>query len=271
MSAPPTSSTERVVTTDDGAELATTTLGKASGPTVVLSHGWAAARRVWTPVVERLLDSGHSVVLYDQRGHGSSTLGNSPISISRLAADLGAVLSDVDAQNVVIAGHSGGGFAAMSYAIKDTSRIRALALLATAAHDQDTPDSEVRLMGNPVFSWAIRRGALGRKMISSTMGPNVAKDVLEDHRALFAATARQVRADCFRSSRGMDLRAVLASVQVPAAVLHGDADKVIKPELGKVVAESLPNARFEEIQGIGHMLPLEAPDHVARAITTLTR
>jgi non-heme chloroperoxidase len=245
------------------------TIHGSGGRTVVLSHGWAAAQAVWDSVVPLLVSTGHTVVTYDQRGHGASTLGSTPIGISRFSQDLAAVLAAVDARNAVLVGHSGGGFAAMSLVVSDSSRVRGLVLLSTAANDQDTPDSEVKLMGNPVFSWAIRRGPLGRKMISSTVGPRISKEDLESHRSLFAGTSRHVRADCFRSSQGMDLRADLASVSLPAIVLHGDADKVIDSSLGKVVAGTLPNARFESVPGAGHMLPLEAPDRIAHAVKEL--
>jgi pimeloyl-ACP methyl ester carboxylesterase len=240
---------------------------------VVLVHGWAAGREVWTGVAGRLAGLGHTVVAYDQRGHGESTLGSEPVGIERLGADLADVLAAVDAKDAVVAGHSGGGFAAMAYAIGHAedaaTRLRGLALLATAAHDQETPDSEVKLMGNPVFSWALRRAALGRKMLAKTMGPGVAADALEANRRLFAATPGQVRADYFRSSRGMDLREGLRAVPVPAVVLAGTADTVIDPDLGEAVADALPNASYERLADLGHMLPLEAPERVAEAIAGL--
>ncbi|MEV4315414.1 alpha/beta hydrolase [Actinocrispum sp. NPDC049592] len=267
MSAP-TAPRSLTVKTDDGASLAVTVHG-SGGTTVVLSHGWAAARAVWDDVVSTVVAAGHTVVTYDQRGHGQSTMGSSPIAIDRLSQDLESVLASVDATSAVVVGHSGGGFAAMSLVVRDSSRVRGLVLLSTAANDQDTPDSEVKLMGNPVFSWAIRRGPLGRKMISSTVGPRISKNALEAHRSLFAGTSRHVRAACFRSSQGMDLRSALASVTLPAIVLHGTVDKVIDASLGKVVAGTLPNAEYEEISGAGHMLPLEAPDEVSAAILKL--
>ncbi|MFC0108468.1 alpha/beta fold hydrolase [Kibdelosporangium aridum] len=257
-------------TTSDGASIAISVHGPADGPVVVLSHGWAAGRAVWNAVVPQLVAAGLRAVTYDQRGHGESTVGVSPIGIARFAMDLGDVLSAVDASDAVVVGHSGGGFAALCHAISDSSRIGGLVLLATAAHDQNTPKGEVRLMGNPVFSFAVRRGPLGRKMISSTAGPDISRDALEAHRALFAGTNRKVRAACFGCTTGMDLRPGLASISVPTAVLHGDADTVIKPELGRVVAETLPKADFEEIPRAGHVLPLEAPDRVVRAVLELT-
>ncbi len=267
---------ERTVRTSDGARLAVSVLGPSIGTgagTVVLSHGWAASRKTWLGVAGRLVGLGFTVVTYDQRGHGDSTLGTDPIGVRRLGDDLAAVLAAVDARDAVLVGHSGGGFAAMSYTVDHradaTERLRGLVLLATAAHDQETPDSEVRLMGNPVFSWAISRGPLGRRMLRQTMGPRPDASALETNRRLFAATPRQVRADFFRSSRGMDLRAHLCSVELPVVVLAGTADTVIDPELGRAVAEALPNARYEQLADTGHMLPLESPDRVVKVIAEL--
>ncbi|MCT2581962.1 alpha/beta fold hydrolase [Actinophytocola gossypii] len=266
----------RTVRTSDGARLAVSVLGPPVGSgtgTAVLSHGWAAGRKAWLGVAGRLAGLGYTVVSYDQRGHGESTLGSEPVGVRRLGDDLAAVLAAVDARDAVLAGHSGGGFAAMSYVIEHADdaaeRVRGLVLLGTAAHDRETPDSEVRLMGNPVFSWAVSRGPLGRRMLRSTMGPKPTASALETNRRLFAATPRRVRADFFRSSRGMDLRAGLSSVDIPAIVLAGTADTVIDPGLGRVVAETLPNARYEQVADTGHMLPLESPGRVADVIAEL--
>ncbi|ONI70816.1 hypothetical protein ALI144C_50400 [Actinosynnema sp. ALI-1.44] len=257
------------VSTSDGASIAISVHGPSDGTTVVLSHGWAAGRPVWDSLVPQLASAGLRVVTYDQRGHGESTVGVSPIGVARFAMDLGDVLDAVGAEDAVVVGHSGGGFAALCHAITDQSRIGGLVLLATAAHEQNTPKGEVRLMGNPVFSFALRRGPVGRRMISSTVGPDIPGAALEAHRALFAGTDRKVRAACFGCTSGMDLRPGLTSVSVPAVVLHGDADTVIKPELGRVVADTLPKADFEEISGVGHMVPLEAPERVVRAVLEL--
>jgi len=272
----PAGTAERTLGTDDGARLATTILGPPPGPggsTVVLSHGWAADRRLWGAVAKRLLAGGHTVVLYDQRGHGASTLGRDPVSITRLGADLATVLAHVDARDAVVAGHSGGGFAVMAYATADphgaATRLRGLVLLATAAHDQDTSVGEVRIMGSGLFSWALSRPRLGRRLLRHTMGRHPAPAALEIHRQMFATTPAQVRADCFRSPRGMDLRPGLASVPVPAVVLAGEADRVIAPELGEAITEALPHARFERLLCAGHMLPLEVPDRVAQVIAEL--
>lgn len=268
---------ETTVCTDDGARLAVSVLAPlapASGTTVVLAHGWAAARRVWGGVADRLIRRGHRVVAADLRGHGASTPGGAPFSVPRLGADLAAVLEHTGARDAVLVGHSGGGFAALSYATDEASApaaraLRGLVLLGTAAHDQDTPDSEVRMMGSALFSRALARPALGRRLLAQTMGKGVDRRALEVNRQMFAATSPRVRADAFRSSRGMDLRAALAAVHIPAVVLAGDGDRVIAPHLAHAVAEALPRARFTRLPGAGHMLPLERPDEIVSAVESV--
>ena len=63
-----------------------------SGPRSSSPHCWTGTGAMWAPVARRLIDAGHRVVLYDQRGHGESTTGRAPISVERLGDDLAAVL-----------------------------------------------------------------------------------------------------------------------------------------------------------------------------------
>ncbi|QGG94032.1 alpha/beta fold hydrolase [Actinomarinicola tropica] len=98
-----------VITTADGAELALHVAGPADGPLVVLVHCWTGAKELWAPTARRLVHLGHRVVLYDQRGHGSSTWGDGVSDVDRLGDDLATVLAHVDALDAVVAGHSMGG------------------------------------------------------------------------------------------------------------------------------------------------------------------
>ena len=273
-----TGTAQHAVHTDDGARLAVSVLGPDTGPvgaTIVLAHGWGGSRAVWNAVAARLTAAGHPVVTFDQRGHGDSTLGTEPISLARLRDDLIAVLDYADARDVVLGGHSGGGYAALAYAVARPSeaviRLRGLALLATASHGQDTPAAELRMMGSRAFAWALHRPALGRKLLGGMVAPRSRDGVAEMNRQLFAAVNPRVRADYFRISCGMDLRHGLSSVVVPAAVVAGAADRIIAAEYGEKLAEALPNAEFTALDGIGHMLPLEAPVAVAESLIGLAR
>jgi pimeloyl-ACP methyl ester carboxylesterase len=252
-----TTTDEVLLRTDDGARLAVTVhhvpdilrlntprLNTLRPATVVLAHGWGAARPVWSAVVSSLVAAGHPVVTYDQRGHGASTLGRAPIGIDRLRDDLGTVLDHAGTGEVVVAGHSGGGYAALAYAVADpqraAERLNGLVLIATAAHGQETSAGELRMMGSGPFSWALHRPALGRRLLGSMLGRRPDQAVAEANRRLFAAIPAEVRADYFRTSSGMDLRPGLAGITVPTVVLAGTADRIIAPSFGAALADRIP-------------------------------
>lgn len=266
---------ETYLGTEDGARLAVSVLdplerGDGDRPPVVLAHGWGGSRRIWSPVTDRLLRRGFPVVAYDLRGHGASTVGAHGVTAAAMSADLAAVVRYAGGAPLVV-GHSGGGFAALALAAapEPDARPVGLVLVASAAHDQDTPENEARMMEALLFSWALRRPTVGRALLRQMTGAALAPRLREVNRQLFAATAPEVRAACFRSSRGMDLRAALADARLPAAVLAGEADRVIRPELGRELASALPDAVFTSIPRAGHVLPLEHPEAVAEAVARI--
>ncbi|MFJ9461656.1 alpha/beta fold hydrolase [Kitasatospora sp. NPDC101447] len=269
--------TDHTATTDDFARLAITVHQPATPdlarPLVVLVHGWAASRTVWHSTASQLAAAGHTVATYDQRGHGSSTVGREAIGIERLARDLDAVVGTLTTPErpVVVVGHSGGGYAALAWAAQLSAarpadagrRIAGLVLVSTASHGQETPANEVKMMGSQLFSRALRTPWLGRKLLGQTHGPRATLEAREANRRLFARTLPQTRAACFASTQEMDHRAGLAGITAPTVVITGTEDKVVKPSFSQELAAALPQATLHEVPGTGHMLPLETPRFIA--------
>jgi pimeloyl-ACP methyl ester carboxylesterase len=292
---------ERTVKTDDGAELAVTILepceptivatpaADEASPalpapaeirepgTVVLAHGWTNARVIWAPVVRRLLAAQHRVVLYDQRGHGASTFGRQAPSPARLGRDLARLLDQLDLFDVVLAGHSMGGFSVMAFAGDHPDQlreqVRGLALVSTAAHGLGFGRLDpvaAWLFGSPTLSRMLVRPRLGLFLVRGVVGRWPHRAHLAITRELFLATDPGVRQACFREFGTMDLRPGLAHVAVPAVVVVGSRDTLTPPHLARAVASEIGGASFELIPDAGHMLPLEEPDHIAATITRLT-
>jgi pimeloyl-ACP methyl ester carboxylesterase len=258
------------VITDDGAHLAVSRRGPtASDGVVVLVHGWGASSQIWRPIASALEDQEQSVVLYDHRGHGASTLGTDPISIDRLGRDLHAVMEHLDLHDVTLVGHSGGGYSALSYLIDHQpaiERVNGFVGVATAAYGQKIPRPEQILMGSRVLSAVVRRPGPGAKVLGHTTGPACSRQDLDRVRQMFASTPRRVRGATFASTTGMDFRTRLYKLNLPTTMLAGEHDHVIDPRFGKELAAAIPGATFELIPGAGHMLPLEAHELLAARI-----
>ena len=65
-----------------------------------------------------------------------------------------------------------------------------------------------------------------------------------------------------------DLVPELARITTPALVVHGDEDGSLPPRRGRRLAEHLPDARYIELAGTGHLSALENPRGVAEAVAS---
>jgi pimeloyl-ACP methyl ester carboxylesterase len=63
----------------------------------------------------------------------------------------------------------------------------------------------------------------------------------------------------------------LEAIKAPALVIHGTKDRLIHPSTGRALAERLPNARLEMLEGVGHVPMIEAPKVTAQLIERFLR
>lgn len=286
------STRESTVLADDGAVLSVQVHEPSAGPagggevtTLVLAHGWTLSHATWDPVVARLVGRpGLRVVTWDQRGHGRSTLARGRhrargLSVRRLGADLRTVVEATAPQGpLVLGGHSMGGMTVMAFAGRHpqvvAERVRGVALVATSA-------GGLAAGTRPAQRWGARLAAhgpavrLGRAITlqgqrSLLFGPDADP-------AAVAATRDQVAATRLPSFGGFygallehDEVASLATLaDVPVTVLVGTRDKLTPVPHARALADALPHARLEVLDGLGHMLPYEATDEVTAALEAL--
>ena len=266
----------------DGGEIAGTLAGGSAARqphpnTFILIHGWTNDRRIWAPVARSLVEQGHRVVLYDQRGHGSSRAGTDGLTIEALGADLASALEHVDARGAVVAGHSMGGMAAQAFAIGHpdvlAERVAAIALVSTACGDLAVRGVARALapgvLGSARVSRLVSHPRLGPFFVRGTMGPNATLTNLRAMQDTFAATEPAVRAAFYGAMASMDLREGLAGVDVPVLVVSGTRDQLVAHANSRRLADIVEGARFEAVAGAGHMLPLEQPELLAELLEGL--
>jgi non-heme chloroperoxidase len=264
------------VATSDGAELDVLVAGPADGPLVVLPHCWTGTKAMWAPVARRLVADGHRIVLYDQRGHGRSTMGEDPMRMERLGEDLRTVLIAVGANDVVLAGHSMGGMTVQALAVAHPDLVqryvKGIVLVATTAKigtPWPVPERLAALMLGDAASTRIAK--LGLVFTRGAVGLRAHRSHVEATYEAFATTVGSVRAGFLVGMSHMDFRTGLTSLAVPTTVLVGSHDRLTPPRLARALAEAIPEAHLEVVEGAGHMLPLEAPDRVAQVIAERAR
>ncbi|WP_175410895.1 alpha/beta fold hydrolase [Streptomyces sp. TRM64462] len=270
----------------DGSPLHVEVYGPEGAPAVVLAHGWTCSTEFWAAQV-RDLAADHRVVVYDQRGHGRSPAAEpSGYSTGALADDLEAVLAATLApgERAVLAGHSMGGMTLMAAAARPALRAHAAAvLLCSTGPSRLVAESLVVPMRPGPARTRLTRAILGARaplgpvtpvskaiLKYATMAPGSAPDRVAECARIVHACPRAVRVAWSHVLAGLDLEAGVRELQVPAAVVAGTADRLTPPVHARAIAAALPQCvGLDELPGIGHMTPVEAPEAVTSRIREL--
>ena len=278
------------------AEIAFEELGGTGGEPLLLVMGLGVSRFWWPPgLVAELIGQGFHVAAYDQRDAGESTHfpaagAASPIaaalrrrSVAYTAEDMTddgvAVLDALGWDAAHLFGHSMGGQLAQRTALRHRQRVRSITSSASLPSDTGGlaaaryvhlglvarmarlrfPEGRegdialglalARLVASPgyPFDEAEARARIGRDLVSGV------RDT--------AAQSRQVGAK-WHGGR-------LSELRVPALVLHGERDPLLRPAAARRTAAAIDGARLVLLPGVGHDLPAAVWPQVAGEVRAL--
>lgn len=236
---------------------------------VVLLHSLGLDRGVWDGVVERLAP-GAAVLTFDARGHGASEKPAGPYTVEQFADDLADLLDAVGWRSATVAGSSMGGCVALAFASAHPARTDGLVLIDTTAwYGSGAVDAwEERaakaqreglgaMVGFQTTRWFSDRF---RAEQSETVDRYVAR-FLENDVAAYAASCRMLGA--------CDVRAGLAKIAVPAAIVVGEEDYATPVAMAEALHGAIAGSSLTVIEGARHLTPIEVPERVAGEIARL--
>jgi pimeloyl-ACP methyl ester carboxylesterase/uncharacterized membrane protein YbhN (UPF0104 family) len=246
---------------------------------LVLLHGQPGSPADWHQVAERL-PAGLRAVAADRPGYGSSHL-----PPGGFAANARAVIDDLDARGIdraVLVGHSFGGGVAVSAASLAPERVEAMVLLASVG--PGCANAWDKVLAAPAIGplcalaawrltpWIARaRLAVAQRWAGRSLRPDeyVNWQVWGHKDNPGGALWRTFLAEQRALLRELDeLERALPMIEVPVLVLADPRDAVVPVVTARCLAQLLPNARLELINGAGHHLPRRASGAVADAIGT---
>ena len=239
----------------DGAQLSALAMGPADAPAVVMLHGLVAGNMAsWYSSIASKLSADRRVLLYDQRGHGGSSLPVSGFDLDQQARDLQAVLVHykLGSTPVDVVGHSMGALITLHFALAQPEQVRRLVLV-------DAPMPACNYIA-PSLAGVNSREALA--------------DYINHHLAAAAELKgrrrerlhQRMAALFFESTLMQDVQsmhaepdAALATLDLPVLLIYGTRSPCLAA--GEHLQQALPNAQLRVIDG-GHYLLEEAPDAV---------
>lgn len=274
-----------------GVSLHVETYGPRDAPPIVLVHGWMCSAKFWRLQVHDLAKD-HHVVAYDLRGHGESgTPKDGDWSLDRLADDLEAVLVAAvgDERPALLAGHSLGAMTIAAWAGRYNDsvgpRASAAALLNTGLGDLisesllvKTPDvmsSSRQMIGSAVLGVGVplppRPDPVTHRAVRYiALSPSAGPAAVRFSEQMVLSCHPRVRAGCGRELSRLDLLDRIEHLNVPTLVIAGERDRLTPPAHAHRLAEALPYSRgVLELEGSGHMGPLERPAEISQALREL--
>jgi pimeloyl-ACP methyl ester carboxylesterase len=184
-------------------------------------------------------------------------------SMAIYAADLAALLDTLGIDEVILCGHSMGGYIAFEFLRTWRSRVRGLVLVDSRA-EADSPDG--RRARDAAAATARDGGAeaVAEALLPRMLGPGTLShqpEVVERVRALMAATPVPgiVGALAAMRDRAGSEPLLPTLADVPTLVIVGEDDSYFPPDQARAMAQAIPGARFATIADAGHLPSVEQP------------
>jgi non-heme chloroperoxidase len=207
-----------------------------AGPPVVLVHGYLADGHSWEKQETALLAAGYRVISYDRRGGGASSRPSAGYDYDTLAADLNALLEELDLRDAVLAGCcSGTGEVTRYLGTYGQRRVRAAALLAPPPFlppSAASPDGTGPAIIDDFLAelTADRPAAVKTYLdrhynIDLLGGGRVTDQAWQNSFHVAIRVSASAALGCAAAWRE-DFRADLARITVPVLIVQGDQDRV---------------------------------------------
>lgn len=241
------------------------------GPPLLMIMGMSGTALSWGRPLLEDLRRDFDVIAYDHRGVGASSRLEGPTSIRQLAEDAAGLLDALDLDSVHVFGISMGGMVAQELALARPERIRTLTLGCTYCGG---PNS---VRGNEE---GYRRVAQARRSgdrdaaVRASWEMNVSPAFAANDEQYDAFVARSMRravavpviVEQARAIAAHDTSGRLGQIELPTLVIHGTVDQLLPVANGRQIAELIPGARLEVLEGVGHMFFVERPERTAELL-----
>lgn len=240
--------------------------GPEGAETVVLSNSLGSTLHMWDRNVDALAEH-FTVVRYDTRGHGKSSVVPGPAHLDDLCDDVIALLDELGLDKVHFVGLSLGGMTGMRLGVRNPERLLGLVVLCTSPY-----------LG-PGCNWTDRAalvraegtGAVANAVVDRWYSPGFLAredERVAQARGVVAATPPEGYAACCEAIASMDLRDELAQITAPTLAIAGADDPATPPPHLAGIAEAVQSGTVLVVPESAHLANDEQSEVINPAIIT---
>ncbi len=275
---------EKIVQVGD-IEIAYKMSGK--GEPILLISGGSADKNAWDPSFISDLSSNHTVIVFDNRGVGNTTIGSQPYTIEQLANDTAGLIDALNIPKANVLGYSLGSYIAEQLTITNPEKVNRLILAGASCGGKDgmpKPPEFLRLQAEIVDkisnnvtisreeNIALTNASVGAGWIR--LHPETLENITEGQ-GIFSGIspeAQEGQANIGHSWEATNWNGVcdeLAKTAKPTLVITGTDDNQYQPhENSLVIAGKVPGAWLVQIENAGHAVMDQYPDEISKILQT---
>jgi pimeloyl-ACP methyl ester carboxylesterase len=240
---------------------------EGDGDAILLVNGLSSPSDTWFRLT-RHLRPHFRVLTFDNRGVGRTGVPQGPYSVELMAADAAAVLAAADVASAHVLGLSMGGLIAQEMTLNEPDRVRSLILASTHVgipHAVDADPSVAAILGRAAQLPTRERMVALEPLLYAEETPRA--EIELDHEVRESRpTDESGYLNQLLGSSTWERLADLSRLGVPTLVLHGGADRLVPPMYARGLADAIPSARLEILEGAGHEIFTDREDDAARAV-----
>jgi pimeloyl-ACP methyl ester carboxylesterase len=230
-----------------------------NGEPILLISGASVGMDGWDNSTLSSLTSNRTLIIFDNRGVGSTTTGSKPYSIQQLANDTAGLLDALKIQQADVLGHSLGSFIAQQLTVMYPEKVNRLILVASSCGGKDgiPPSPELVKLQSEIVNKSLIRAPISqqemRSLVSLSLGSGWIRlhpdslDDIPEARDVFASISPYVIAQQFRIGEdwlATDSNGVcdqLAKIAKPTLFITGTDDNAYVPHANSlIIAKKYP-------------------------------
>ena len=241
--------------------------GTPGKPAMLCVHG-GAAHAHWFDFIAPGFTADYHVRAIDQRGHGDSAWDASPApdySYQRYAADINAVVEQLDLRDFILVGHSMGGVVSTVYSATYPGRAKAFILIDSTICMPPERIASMQAVGNREGRhYATQQEFLANYKVrpaGSTAAPEVIRHLALSSGRQFEDGRWRYKVDrrIYAMRERMDSFPYWNQIKIPALLVKGDRSPRITPEVIAEVISRAPQVEVAEVANSDHHVTLDNP------------
>ena len=261
-------------------------LGK--GDPILLFNGATEGMDQWDPSFPRSLSSNHTVIAFDSRGLGNTTMGSKQYSMQQLADDAAGLLDALKIPDADVMGYSLGSYIAQKFTIIYPDKVNTLTLVASSCGGKDnTPippeflKLELEIANKSLNNISISQDEMKELVIASEgsgwikLHPEVLENIPTDMQQAKPGLSPEAMNN--QTNVTMEWAAPnwsgacdeLAKLDKPTLVITGTDDNKLVPYVNSLkIVEKIPGAWLVQIKNAGHAVMDQYPEEMGKIINT---